>query len=408
MSSKLNKATSKARKGLIIFLIFAISTFVVTFVTDFVTGPTPTPAPNKTNASAYLPPDQKLGLIPKPKLSSLPVPEGSISTFSLIDRTTLPELPPVANIYVINKPREKLGNTQTGRKVATNLGLPNLETTIADSTLFWQTPDTIRSLTYNKQLEKWIYQLDLQKEQITTEDAEKNKINTSAGFYNLKGISLLGSLGIQDNYFTQASSRVDYINIHKSTGKITTANTPRLAEFVRIAQYKSIEASTLRDDYEPKTDEAIKTVYTSTIRKLDYLDAPAVIITRGNTDRLVPQLTSFNYHKFNYGTRGVYKLLTSTEAYLKIQSGLGKLYWLKINNQDPFSTYEPLPVLEYKIDGAKTSIVYLEPEEWSEAEQWTNYLQPYYFFEGTAILRDGRDANFTLILPALSDSEYLQ
>jgi hypothetical protein len=320
----------------------------------------------------------------------------------------LPELPPVVNVYVINKPREKLGNTQTGRDVATNLGLSPIESTIADSTLFWQTQDTIRSLTYNKQLEKWTYQVDLQKEQITIDDAEKNKINTTSGFYNLKGISILGSMGIQDNYLTGASSRVDYININRTTGKLTIANTPRLAEFVRIAQYKSIEASTLNETYVPKENEAVKTNYNSTIRSLGYLDAPAVVITRGDTLKLVPQLTSVNYHKFNYGTKGVYKLLSSTDAYLKIQSGLGKLYWLKVRNQDPFSTYEALSVLEYKIDGAKTSIIYLEPEDWSAADQWTNYLQPYYSFEGTAVLKDGRDADFTLILPALADSEYLQ
>lgn len=408
MSSNLDKATSKARKGLIIFLLFAISTFVIAFLTDLSNGPITGPQPTRPPTSAYLQADQKLGSIPKPQLPSLPVPEGSISTFSLIDRTTLPELPPVANVYVINKPREKLGNTQTGRDVAQNLGIPTIESTLADSVLFWQTPDTIRSLTYNKQLEKWVYQVDLQKEQISAEDIEDNKINATAGYYNLKGISILGLLGIQDNYFTQASSRVDYININKTTGKITSATTPRFAEFVRIAQYKSIEASTLNDNYKPKENETVKTDYVSTVRKLEYLDAPAVIVTRGNADKLVPQLTSFNYHKFNYGAKGVYKLLSSTDAYLKIQSGLGKLYWLKVRNQDPFSTYETLSVLEYKIDGTKTALIYLEPKDWSETDQWTNYLQPYYSFEGTAILRDGRDADFTLILPALADIEYLQ
>lgn len=408
MASKLDKATTKARKGVIVFLIFAISTFVFAFISDLSKDSIDTITPSRTPASPYLAPDQKLGLIPKPQIESLRIPEGTVSTFSLIDRTVLPEMPPVVNVFVINKPREKLGSTAKGREVASNLGLGSQEKSIADFTLFWQTVDTSRSLTYNKLLEKWNYQVDLQKEQLSIEALEKLPLDTSTGFYNLKGLEILSRIGINDNYFSQAPARVDYINLNKLTGKISTASSPRLAGFVRIAQFKSIEASTLLETYKPQANESIKTNYTSTIRRTNFLDASAVIITRGEGKDLVPPLTSMTYHQFNYGTRGVYKLLSSTDAFLKIQSGLGKVYWLGIQKEDPFKEYQPLSVLEYKIDGSKTSLIYIEPTDWVEAEPWTNYLQPYYLFEGVAVLTDGRDADFSLILPALADSEYGQ
>ena len=62
---------------------------------------------------------------------------------------------------------------------------------------------------------------------------------------------------------------------------------------------------------------------------------------------------------------------------------------------------------EYKVDPALTKLIYIEPENRDAGIPWTNYLQLYYLFEGTATTAiSNKEATFSFLVPALSDSSY--
>lgn len=406
MGSRLSKATNAARKGLIVFLIFAISTFLFRFIFGLTEDPNGPVTPTPTSKSPYLQADQKLGSIPYPSLSPLPVAPGSNATYSIQDQAVLPEFPDVFNVYVINKPREKLGNAAKGAQVAGTLQLQSNGRTIADNITLWQSEDTVRSLTYDKLYERWAYETDLTKERLDQQAVVNMRLNSTSGFYDSKGLAVLSLLSLFDSYFNNAKSRVAYINLDPVTKVITSAATPRSARFVYIRQSKKVLATELLPNYRPPANTAPAQNLESEVRVPDYNSGVANMFVRGNLETLVPDLVDFNYHQFNYGEKGVYKSLTSRDAFLKLQNSEGILYWLKLKGEDPFSRHVPLPVLEFKVDANKTTIVYIEPTEWNESSPWTNFLQPFYLFEGNAILTDGREADFAILLPALLDSAY--
>jgi len=408
MSSRLSKATSTARKGLIAFLIFAISTFIFRFIFELTDSPDNVTQPQNTNKSAYLAEDRKLGEIPYPSISPLATQASANITYSIQDRDILPEFPPVLNVYEINKPREKLGNVAKGRQVATNLEINTPERTIAENTLLWQSSDTVRSLSYNKLLETWAYTTDITKERYEPQIANKLKTNTTQDYYSEKGLAVLNLLTLSDSFFTSANSRIDYVNTNNNFNTITTAESPKDSMFVRIAQYKRLPAAELLSTYKPLENEVAKLPLFGDVRKINYTDGVVNMIVRGNATETVPDIVSFSYHQFNYGSRGVYTSLSSKDSFVQLQNGKGTLYWLKLKGENPYTVHTPLSVLEYKVDAPQTKIIYIEPDEWNESQQWTNFLQPFFIFEGTAILTDGREADFSIILPALAKNEYVK
>ncbi|MCA9380420.1 hypothetical protein KC675_04545 [Candidatus Dojkabacteria bacterium] len=408
MSSRLSKATKHARKGVIIFLIFAISTFIF----NFIFGLTDPDDPilnnnNKNQASPYLKPDQALGEIPFPDILSLETNPTSNTTYSLQDRDVLPNFPPVLNVYEINKPREKLGNVAKGNEVASALELNPNGRIISDNVLLWQSPDTTRSLTYNKLLEKWGYTIDLSKEKLDLEILSTLNTISDENYYDSIGNSVISALGLNNNYFDKSNNKIYYVN-YDGVNKLSEASSPRLSKFVHITQFKSIVGSEIDPDYRPKENELQYSNLLSDVRKINYLSGVADILVRGDMEQIVPGLVKFDYHEFNYGLKGIYNSLNSTSAFLKLQNNEGVLYYLKLKGEDIFAAHQNLNVLEYKVKATDTQIIYIEPNEWIESEPWTNYLQPYYLFEGVAILEDGREADFAIILPALTDDEYLK
>ena len=407
MASRLSKATKHARKGLIIFMIFAVGTFLFSFIFGATDPKKEITSGSNREKDAYLAPDQKLGDIPYPSIKALESTSISNTTYSIQDRDVLPTFPPVFNVYEINKPREKLGNVPKANEVAQKLEIVNGSRNISDNVLLWQSADTARTLSYDKLFEKWTYNTDIFKERFDTKTQSEIVLETTPDFYSGKALSIISSLGLNDNRFDNSNSEVFYVN-STDTINFTTATNPRNAKYVYINQYKKLVVSELVSDYRPIEKESPKFNLLVDIRKLDYTKGVVNMLLRDDMKELLPGLVKFDYHHFNLGEKGVYNSLTSTEAFLKLQNNQGKLYWLKLKSEDRFNNHIALPVLEYKINAPSTKIIYIEPNEWIESETWTNYLQPYYLFEGVAILEDGREADFAIILPALTDAEYLK
>lgn len=406
MSSRLSKATDTARKGIIVFLIFAISTFIFRFIFGLTDPDQGIIRPSTTPPSPYVKASQELGKIPRPEITSLPLTADSNPRYSLQNRDTLPDFPPVANIFVINKPREKLGNTTQGREVAEKLEFSGRERIINQNIMFWQTEDTSRSLSYDKLLEIWDYETDLTKENLDEEQKDSLGISTVDGFYDTVGESIINSLGLGSNFFKESNSTVNYVDINRASGEIVSSVPAESAKYVNISQFKKVEAATLNSSYRPQKDEIALQAYISDVRKTDYRNGVFDMILRGEGNELLPDIVNYGYKEFSYGQRGVYNLQTPEEAFIKVQNGEGIIYWLKLKNEDQFSDPIALDVLEFKVEGSRVSLIYIEPDDWKEDQPWTNYLQVYYLFEGTALLKDGREADFAIILESLKDVEY--
>lgn len=408
MASRLSKATKHARKGVIIFLIFAIATFIFNFIFGLIDdGGVIIDKDAKPPASPYLKSNQALGDIPFPSINSLETNPASNTTYSIQDRDTLPFFPPVINVYEINKPREKLGNVANGNKVALELELNANGRTIADNVILWQSADTARSLTYNKLLEKWGYTTDLSKEKFDEDTLSTLNTITESNYYDSIGNTVLSGLNLNDTYFDQSANRVYYVH-YDGINKLSVASSPRLSKFVYITQFKKILGSEVDQEYRPKENELKYSNYFSDVRKIDYLSGVANILVRGDMNNIIPGLVKLDYQVYNYGLKGIYNALNSTEAFLKLQNNEGILYYLKLRGEDVFTPHQKLSILEYRVKATDTEIIYIEPNDWYESEPWTNYLQPYYLFEGVAILEDGREADFAIILPALAEGEYLK
>lgn len=408
MASKLNKSTSVARKGVIVFLIFAISTFLFGFLFGDSEVGTGKLSPTQGPRSPYFLADDKLGQIPYPLITPIPVSPQSAATYSIQDQEVLPTFPDVLNVHVINKPREKLGNTAKGVEVASKLQLGSSGRIVADNVSLFQSEDTVRSLTYDKLYERWIYETDLTKEVLNQETVASMRLNSDIGSYTDKGDILLGLLSFSDSYFDDATERATYINYNFVNKNITSAENARSAKFVYLRKSKKISAADADPNYRPGEGQRAAQSLISEVRTTNYNQGIVNMIVRGNADGIVPQLVSFNYHQLNYGEMGRYNALTTTDAFLKLQRGEGFLYWLNLKGTDPFSTQEQLSVLELKVDANKTAITYIQPQEWNEAVSWTHFLQPFYIFEGTAILTDGREADFATLVPALQESRYVR
>lgn len=408
MASKLNKSTNIARKALIVFLIFAISTFLFGFLFGEDEAPIQRGTMTPTPRSPYLASDEKLGKIAYPQITPLPVAPQSAATYSIQDQEVLPNFPGILNVHNINKPREKLGSAAKGVQVAGQLEISSNGRIIADNVTLFQSADTIRSLTYDKLYEKWSYETDITKEVLDPEVLAELRLSSDLTSYQSKGASLLSLLTLSDSYFDKATARASFVNYDFRNKTITSAESARTARFVYIRQSKTIPAADIDINYRAPQGQAQAQTLMSEVRSSDYNQGIVNMIVRGVGESLVPELVSFNYHQLNFGETGRYNALTTRDAFLKLQAGEGFLYWLKLKGTDPFSEHEPLSVLEFKIVANRTTIIYIQPEEWSETSTWTNYLQPFYLFEGTAILTDGREADFATLVPALQESAYLR
>ncbi len=408
MASKLNKSTNIARKALIVFLVFAIFTFIYGFITGNNNTTPQTVVPTQAPRSPYLQSDDELGAIPYPQVIPLPVTPQPVATYSIQDQAVLPSFPDVLNVYVINKPREKLGNTAKGIEVATQLELGGGGRIIADNVTLFQSEDTTRSLTYDKLYEKWNFETDITKEKFDAETLNSLRLNSDINTYLNTGNILLTLLKLSDSHFNSAPARASYINYNFSDKTIRIASSARTGQFVYIRQSKIISSADIDPNYRPSQGEPEIQTLNSQIRSHEYNKGIVNMIVRGTGKELTPELVAFDYHQLNYGEQGRYKSLTSRDAFLKLQNGEGFLYWLNLKGRDPFLPHEALPVLEFKVDASKTAIVYVQPEEWNDASPWTTYLQPYYLFEGTAVLTDGREADFAKLIPALDDTVYVK
>jgi len=226
-------------------------------------------------------------------------------------------------------------------------------------------------------------------------------LNDEENFYNNKVNSFItNTLQIPNQYFTSARTDNYYINL-LPTGDYQNVPELQQAKFIKSSVFKRIPSAEFTISQDPQD----LGVY-SEIRKTKYLNGVADLVVQGNLTNPKEDLLSFSYHDYQYDKKGIYKALTVEEAYNNIQLNQGILYWLQLKDTDVFLTYQELNVIEFRVDVTKTRIIYIEPDEWLEDQEWTHFLLPFYMFEGTAALADGREADFAFLTEALPQSDY--
>lgn len=353
--------------------------------------------------AAYLQADLVFGKLPKPDIDTLTLAPETKALFSISDNKTLPDFPPTGNVYLIEKNKEKLGDADSARATAVKLGFEQEESRIVDELLLWESPGITRTLTFNKTIKEWSYSINFEKDQA---GINKIPLMQEEGYYSSLQNSLLSNISIKIPEFQNGSSRIDYIALDEN-GKYIETPDANTGSYARIALYKLMEVSSLKENYRPNSsDEIIFQEVLADVRKLDYLNAPAVFVVQGEAEKPIEEYISFDLKEFNYGAKGVYPLMSAEEAWDNVQQNKGYLNWLRPQDVDLFSDYKPLNIREFKADSERTSLIYIDPDERNSVEDWTHYLQPFYLFEGVAIVDDGRKAEFAFLIEAIPSNQY--
>ena len=403
MATALSRATDTARKAIIVFIVFAIFTFIFQFISDSLrnipVGPIIT---GKT--SPYVSANSALNLIPRPEVTSLTLAEGTKASFSLAATGKLPLLPEVINIFEITEPHEDFGSALSGTNTALRLGFKQEDEKerLADDILFWQNNTKTRSMQYNKVDQEWNFQAVYGRDPATTTLQRLE----SKEYYLSKAPSLISQLSLANSYFASAKSRVDFINV-SSQAKFTMELNPGKARYARVALYKRVESATLNANYRPGPTETPVTAIFSEVRKYNYLNGPSNFVVQGKAEKPEVDTLSFDFKDYRYGAMGVYPVITPEEAWNNIQNNKGYLYWIRKEGQDIFVVTEQLKVLKFDVDTTTVRTIYIEPDQWEQNKPWTHFLQPFYIFEGVATLEGGTKAEFAFIIEALKNESYL-
>ncbi len=398
MATALSRATDNARKAIIIFIIFAIFTFIAQFIGDLIKPGTVT-GPVTGTSSGYKNADNLLGDIPAPKVNSITLAEGTKASFALANSGVLPVMPPTVNVYEIQEPRVSFGDEEIAAKAAARFGLTDADkrANLSANKLLWQNSSFSRTFTYTEI--EHIY--DFKASYTTDSSAQNRESLLTAAEYSQQAPNIISKVVGANTAFTGGKSRIDFINV-SGQNTFTSADADK-ARYARIAVYKSIESTSIRQGYQPGANEKNPAVVVnSEVHKYNYLDAPIVAVVQGKLEKSETDFLSFDYREYFYGKSGVYPLISSEQAWNNIQANKGYLYWLKKQTDNTFSAQEKLNVLTFDVDTTKVRVIYMEPDAWVENEPWTHYVQPFYIFEGTAILQGGIRADFAFLTEAIT------
>lgn len=404
MASRLNKSVKIARKGLILFLLFALCTFILQFTLESInpTDPKDTGLTPPTS-DLYELATSSFGPIPKPEITSLPIDPATSPSYGLSERTSFPEFKKVFRVYQINKPQDQLGNTTKARLVADKLGFDTGEQIIDDNLLYWENTGQIKTLFYNKLFDDWKFKINLNREILPIAERADYAISLDPTSYQTVGTRLLTELNFKLTDFTQPYSDIHFVN-YDNQGNLIEKTSPKQTDLVRIGLFKRIISTGFKPDISINNNSVPEY---STVRKLTYSKAPVTFVVRGQGSKTDKDIVEFQYQEFKYGNSSGYPGVTPLEAWQFVQRGEGKIIWLLPEDKGFLDNYERVGVNAFTVEADKTEIIYLEPETWNDNDLWTHFLQPFYLFKGKALLTNGKVAEFAIIIEALNPASYI-
>lgn len=385
MATQLSNATKNAKRYLIIFGIIVVIIIIISWITSSVKPKIPTGT--TTTVAGYPNADNLFKTIPKPELTSIKIAEGSPA---LVAKTggTFPEMPATAYVYLIKPEREYAGDASSARTIATNFNFSKDETKVINNVMYWETPDKNRTLQYDKAQRLWNYRY------ATYPTTSSTKLLTKADEYLKVSYSFFNSVGLSSELISGNAGRAEFIQID-TNGNYT--NSSETFNAVKTSLFKKLLIIT-------PTDSKITSPYAE-VRKFKYTEGIVNMLLNGEGKTIKDNLLQLNYKNFSYGDKGIYEILKPEEAFVMLQGGSGYLYRLVLNNENEYSTdLVSEKISQYRLDTTKTRIIYIEPENVNANIAWTNYLQPYYLFEGTFTTTTEQSGLCAFIIPAIRGS----
>ena len=399
MSTRLSRTTAFARK----FLFFGIIAIVVLTTTQLITykpvtvKPTIRPSGTSTTQDGCTAPDSKYSSLPAIKIKSLSLSPGTKAIFSA-DRSTakFPTFPSSAYVYKLSKIYEKLDDVDTAKLVAQNLGFNSNPTSSTDGSLTWSNQNETKFLAFDKAKFSWNMSTDFNKYELTM-------LGDKTDVYQKLNESVIMSISLINKSYSTTEAEYTYI-VRKNDNSLANVGNLLQANILSTNYYKVLPLATCEG-----SGSSRETTHTSRIISPEYLDQSLNVQLSGSNLNIAESLVSLKMREFELATEdaAIYPTITMAEAFLLLQTNKGILYWLLPDNGNIFSKYEEQKVKEFRIATDSTKIVYLEPQQYIENDESTQYYQPYYQFVGQATLENDKMANFIFLVRALDPNSYI-
>lgn len=388
MATQLSQTTKLIRKAFFIFIAFIIIIYIIDFIINSIVPKEPVIITDDSISSLYPKANNLLGTIPKPKPKSLQLDSATKAKFSK-DKVKFSDVPTTIFVYKINAFREQLEDAINARATAKKLGFNSFENYQLNNILYWETTNKNRTFSYDKINKIWLYNNNSKPQtHIDVNDPEK---------YKQLSVKFTNELDILSSDFSDGESKLFFIN-KDNNNRLTSCNSKNNCSYARIDLFKKItQIQPLKNGSSPIKTSVIRYQPTEGIAQFT-LTEPVK-----SKENITTDLKEFKYKEFSYETEyGIYNTVDQEKAFNRLQNDEGFLIWLKLKTDDTFSEYTQLNISEFKVEMDKIQLVYIEPDDRTE-EEWTQYLQPYYVFQGTAYTKDNKEADFKYIVPALAN-----
>lgn len=390
MATQLKKTTTQVKRMFIYFLIFVIVVLFIDWLSKqsgIIVGPDPGTEVDPNYPIA----DNKFQQIPKPDLNSL---NSGSQNIGLISKTTakFPKFPPVVYVYKIKPEREYLDDAEKGKATAKALGFTG-DYSVLNNVMNWESEDGTRTFTFDRFQKYYKFKTN------TTQLIEMT--NEDQDFAIQRALSILDRINIKKNNLDTEASRVDFA-FRAADGSLSSKSDKY--NCVRVSLNKYIKA------IEPVTNTVPDTFID--VRKYSYYDGIATLLLKEYANKpqdMLQDLIELEYKALEYEDEvGIYKLQTPDQAFQELQKNNGYLYRLHLVGDNYLGQQQQLQIAEYKIDPNLTKLIYIEPQTRDSQVLWTNFLQPFYLFEGTGRTSNtNKDAVFSFLVPALTSSAYV-
>jgi len=372
-------------------MFFLIVSIIIIVADYFIKSTAPVLVPSENVNSKYYPVKSTVfDKIPYPKIKSLSVANPTKVKVSK-DTVTFPDFPPVVYLYKINPEQEHINDANQARALSKTLELTSGESKIINNVMYFETLNSDRVLSFDKVQRFWNYNIKLNSfPTFKVNDLTKIKSNS---------ISFLGSMQLNSSNSFEVSVINAYLTYADNKGGFTTVLNNNYANSARILLNKKIEL------IKPISTQ-LPVLYAQTLRP-DFLEGIANMTVINSMEKISSDMISFSYKAHDYdSTIGVYPILTPAEAFEKIQNDGGFLYSLTEKNGNQLEKIASPSIKEFKLNINSTKLIYIESQNLSDQEKWTNYLQPFYQFFGQAKSLANKDFDFSFIVPALQDAYY--
>jgi hypothetical protein len=396
--ASLYSTSQNARKA----LIGILALFVVIIGWDTINSLYNSQAPIGTTARRfYMNPDDRFGVLPDLEIDSISLAEDSNPSFSL-RQPTFPTYPDVAYVYQVQQPVERLTTYEDAISKAAILGFDRMQLLEEGRNMIWRLDDQTKSLIFNRDTFQWTMETDY----VNNIEAIRNKIvSTQSANYTSNALNLLRRFVFDPNSynfgFRDAQQQVaTYANVGPS-GLFYEVQNSVEAEYVRVDIYRTLPQADLKPTNEQPELLQGEVRPVATVGNV-YREDPRVgilsLIASNNFNDYPRDLFKIDFTDYVYtGNTGKYLIISPAEAWTKVQSGDGALVSLVTQDIDRFTDYPVLNVRRFEADPLQTQLGYFEPREWN------GYVIPIYLIKGVATLDNGRLANFTFYVNAISE-----